>query len=489
MGSKPSKTKRLAPVKTKSVTIPRIPQDIVEEILNHLAADEDFQSLQACALVSKSWVQSCQRHLFHIISFHSVHVYKWFKTFPVPEESPARHVRNLNVWIGGYRRVDGGFFEYTPWFTNADSLLLVGHMGPPSSLRPSLWKLPRSITSLAIESSVVTLVQIRDIMAQLPNLDHLTLWGALVTVDRRELSGIGAVVRGRFGGILRMADEYVDEDFVNMLLEIPSGLRFTEVWIHCIRKGLPSAVRLAEACRETVVKLTHSVTNYSKSHPLSRSNEVLMLIRILRVDDRETVERSPDLSRFPNLQEVNFVFHGDWMGRCLPWIFLALSTLRPTTSPHLSALGLDFSSVDSSTEALIKNMGDELRRIADEVARIEREFDGAVNLTVVRDLTFMVVLDSLDVSFDSPSGWSLAVMLIYFRLSLSDPSGPQSLKWGVTSPVYPFPLVTLRCQIPRSPTLLIGLPGRRFQSLDPAGPYSITGWGNPDRNLHSHCSI
>jgi len=38
---------------TGTVVIPEIPQDIVDEILDHLAFGSDFRSLQACALVSK----------------------------------------------------------------------------------------------------------------------------------------------------------------------------------------------------------------------------------------------------------------------------------------------------------------------------------------------------------------------------------------------------------------------------------------------------
>jgi len=48
---------------------------------------------------------------------------------------------------------------------------------------------------------------------------------------------------------------------------------------------------------------------------------------------------------------------------------------------------------------MITDMGNDLRLIADEVARIEREFEGAVNLAVLRDSKFGAVLDSLDVRF------------------------------------------------------------------------------------------
>ena len=140
-------------------------------------------------------------------------------------------------------------------------------MGPPSSLKPSFWKLPQSITSLAIDSAVVTLVQVRDVMTRLPNLDNLELSGSLVALDRRELSGIGSVVRGRFGGQLALSGECVHEDVINMLLEIPSGLRFTAVRIYCAVRRLHSAVRAAEACCETVVKLSLLVIFHGKFHP------------------------------------------------------------------------------------------------------------------------------------------------------------------------------------------------------------------------------
>jgi len=103
----------------------------------------------------------------------------------------------------------------------------------------------------------------------------------------------------------------------------------------------------------------------------------------------------------------------------VPWISLALSTLRPATSPHLSAIRLNFageaSIVDQSAETLIETTGDDLRRIADEVARIEREFEGAVTLTVLRDSVFGVVLDTLNVSFRTRTrgGRDLMPMLVH----------------------------------------------------------------------------
>jgi len=90
-----------------------------------------------------------------------------------------------------------------------------------------------------------------------------------------------------------------------------------------------------------------------------------------------------------------------WAGGRLFWIPAALSTLSPTTSPHLSAIKLRFtrvSSVKRPTKTLIKNMGDDLRWVTNEFSRIGREFEGAVSFTVVRDSRFEE-LDTGKVSF------------------------------------------------------------------------------------------
>jgi hypothetical protein len=114
----------------------------------------------------------------------------------------------------------------------------------------------------------------------------------------------------------------------------------------------------------------------------------------------EAFERSFSFSEFQSLQEVGFGV--SWIAGGLLWIPAALSTLRRATSPRLSALHLNF--VDSSTitrslETAIEGMGDDLQRTADEVARIEHEYEGAVKVIVFRDPRFKTVFDALNVRF------------------------------------------------------------------------------------------
>ena len=271
IGSKTSTTEHPTSAKTRTVTIPRIPQEIVDEILDYLTTDCILNTLRACALVSKLWVPSCRRHLFHTALFTARNMHRWFRVFPVPEESPAHLVKELRVWIAGQDWVPERFFEYTSCFTNTERVHLLGYGGAPPLRVPSLWKLPQSVTSLVINSGVVTLTQIRDIMAQLPNLDDLSLMGSLIRMDNGAFVGIGTVLTGRFGGKLLLRGECADKSVLNMLSEVPTGLRFTEVDISCTGKCLLSTVQLVRACGRNLVKLSCTVCIYSRFHAFSMS--------------------------------------------------------------------------------------------------------------------------------------------------------------------------------------------------------------------------
>ena len=240
--SKTSKAKRPTSGKTKTVIVPIIPQDVIDEILGHLAADSDFISLQSCALVSKSWVPACRRHLFHTIHFSSKDRARWLETFPVPEESPARYVRHLHITV-----------------KRSDSPLRMTSFGG----------LPQSVTSLTVVAIIAVLPKIQQIMVQLPNLDDLSLSGQITAMDQNMLFGIGSVLRGRFGGKLQLLGVHASPGVVDMLLEIPTGLRFTEVEIRSSHEYLFSIVRLVEACSKTLVKLSYAISSHRKPHPFS----------------------------------------------------------------------------------------------------------------------------------------------------------------------------------------------------------------------------
>jgi len=286
MDSKTSNADQLTSVETTTVVVPEvsriqhdsgIPQEIIDKILDHLVADSGWtesykktlrESLRLCSLVSRSWVPWCRRYLFYTVLFTPRGVVKWLKTFPVPEKSPAHYVRDLRFSLGGYRGAPAEFFKHTPWFTKVEKTTVLGYKWFPSLGIPLSARLPQSATSLTIEANKIDLLQMRNVMMQLPNLDDLLLSGSPVDVARKPLQGLGTVLRGKFGGKFRLSLGSASEDFVNMLLEAPAGLHFTEVYIHTYYSGecLLQTVRLAEACRKTLTKISYARYFHCKYH-------------------------------------------------------------------------------------------------------------------------------------------------------------------------------------------------------------------------------
>ena len=122
----------------------------------------------------------------------------------------------------------------------------------------------------------------------------------------------------------------------------------------------------------------------------------------LDADGQEPYERSLNFSNLPNLQEVYLGV--TWMSGGLLWIPTALSTIRLATSPRLSVIKLSFvrqPNTNRPVQVMTEDTGNDLWKVADEVARIEREFGGTLSLAVLRDPAFEVVSDTLNVRFRS----------------------------------------------------------------------------------------
>ena len=86
----------------------------------------------------------------------------------------------------------------------------------------------------------------------------------------------------------------------------------------------------------------------------------------------------------------------------LHYIPVALSTLKPSTSPHLSDVQLRLTGPThphyTSENWNLENMGDGVPRIAEEFSRIEREYEGVVDLRAFRGAGFERY-DTLNVRF------------------------------------------------------------------------------------------
>ena len=140
-----------------------------------------------------------------------------------------------------------------------------------------------------------------------------------------------------------------------------------------------------------------------------------------------------------------------WLRGPLRYIPVALSTLKPSTSPRLSHVHLGLTGLTCPSRYILyealppENLGGDLRRIADEFSRIEREYTGAVDLSVFGG-TGVERLDTINVRFSFLWGWVHCGIIGSFT---AGPSALGSLRWNAwIAPLVCSPgpqLVILQC--------------------------------------------
>ena len=212
--------------------------------------------------------------------------------------------------------------------------------------------------------------------------------------------GLGTGLRGRFGGELQLRDKYTVSE---KLLEVPTGLHFTKIYIYVDFPCLLQTVRLAEACCKTLVDLSYSCSTHSgKPHPASdppglTSSSIGTLTLFTSVGGQESLQRSFDFSKFPRLRTVTLGLRWTRTQGPLHYIHTALSTLKPSTSPHISHVHLRFTGPTYPTHYFSPETSD-LENLGNDLPRIERGYEGAVWLSVFRSMQFRR-LDGLDLRF------------------------------------------------------------------------------------------
>ena len=224
-------------------------------------------TLRLCSLVGKSWIYPSRRHIFNSVFFTASDITKWNKTFPDSEHSPAGHVRDLSFC---YIQPDVPihFADRMPYFSNVQNLILIGRAALDPGFISALGQLPLSIRSVDITFSKILNAHIMSVMQQLPNLDNLSLlsqeWGGPIP------PGTGKLIQCRLNGKLRLRRQLAHHDLLNTLMEIPTGLQFTEVEIRDARMNcLPATLKLLGTCHDTLTKLHFStlVQGDSSAYP------------------------------------------------------------------------------------------------------------------------------------------------------------------------------------------------------------------------------
>lgn len=240
---------------TKTTRIPSVPQELIDEVLDHLAGD--MTTLRSCSLVSKSWIQSSRRHLFSSVFFTATDIAKWNASFPNPEDSPARHVRDLSFCFVQLD-VPIHFADQMPYFSGVRQLTLIGRTAADPGFISALGQLPSSIRSVDITFSKVLTTHIISVMRQLPNLDNLSLlcaeWGGRIPPGTEKL------IQCRLRGKLRLRRRFAHHDFLNMLTDLPTGSQFAEVEIRDAGMDcFPATLKFIRTCQDNLTKLHFSI--------------------------------------------------------------------------------------------------------------------------------------------------------------------------------------------------------------------------------------
>ena len=221
------------------------PPEILDQIVDHL--HDEPAALEACCLVSKSWVPRTRTHLFTRVKFTSELPFgRWVKAFPNPSNSPAHYTRTLTVL--DHQATTAVAADVGPWiraFHNVVHLHLFDRsLSPFHGLSPA-------IRSLRLDFPHARTSEILDLMCSFPLLEDfsLLLGPGSDTDDRTTLStlprligslGLGGTAEG-IGNIMRR------------LLDLQGGLHFTKIALEWMDgTDFKLAVDLISRCSRTV---------------------------------------------------------------------------------------------------------------------------------------------------------------------------------------------------------------------------------------------
>jgi hypothetical protein len=224
----------------------RLPQELAENIIDYLWYH--FDSLLACCLTCKAWVEPSRYHLFYRRRLIYEHQYK------------SLAILRRNGLIDYIRRIELDLLP--PFSYKSPTFRYLKDMGTATSLRAlvlteyNLFHLPDTTRLAQATFSLVTLEltqpggsssDILQFICMFPNLDNLSVDGhsesTLCSTPRYENSP-------SFRGVLTLkrTNCFGRDGLVQGLLNVPGGLRFRRLVLKCNVGAEP----LISACSETL---------------------------------------------------------------------------------------------------------------------------------------------------------------------------------------------------------------------------------------------
>ncbi|KAF9789183.1 hypothetical protein BJ322DRAFT_1017897 [Thelephora terrestris] len=237
--------------------LPYLPPEILDLITDHLR--DEPTTLEACCLVSKSWVPRTRRHLFAHVKFgpfqETTSLEWWMTTFPDPSNSPAHYTCTLE--ISTLTAVKAATTHRNAWVRSFNSIVtLEVNTEPWGGFDVSLVRLHRlsaNLKSLCFNHPSFNLIQVISLACSFPLLEDFLfnipsdlardLGDATSTPPTSPKLTRSLVLRGQSAFITRR------------LLDLPGGLHFAKITMQ-VRKPMESVVNLVSRCSHTLESLS-----------------------------------------------------------------------------------------------------------------------------------------------------------------------------------------------------------------------------------------
>jgi len=229
------------------------PPEILDLIVDHL--HNEPATLKACCVVSKSWVPRTRKHLFAHVKFlvSKSNIELWKKTFPDPQDSPARHTRSLSIsGIPFVTAADEGVGGWIRTFRNVVHLkfyhLQFSHLRRAASLVP-FYGLSPAVRSLCLSDATP---DVFDLICSFPLLENLELTVLYGDADGRNVPSTSPKLTGSLNlRVFRSACSVT-----RRLLELPGGLHFSKINAVFLDGNAQSVKDLVSGCSDTLEYLT-----------------------------------------------------------------------------------------------------------------------------------------------------------------------------------------------------------------------------------------
>lgn len=243
-------------------TMPDLPQELIDKIIDEISQCDSTHSLRACCLVQKRWVERSRRHLFKEVSLYATdHFKNWIKLIPSGSNGPYHHVRTLMYRQGtavlGPKQLLDLYPGHFVSFTGLESLQIFNlslRRFTPTSMQKAFGPIGRLMRTLVVKDVVLTLNSLLMFLVHFPRLKTLYLGDNLITVPEKKKQPPN--LPSLTGELVLVSMGSVHRPFVLELSKLPLRYSELDVEFRWASEVLNAIAHLILTCSLTLEKLT-----------------------------------------------------------------------------------------------------------------------------------------------------------------------------------------------------------------------------------------